>query len=151
MSKYRFRLETLRKLRVAHRDQLRAALADAYRAEEVLAERRAGLVAEHEALRGIQRTALTAAYVDVNQLVDAQRYEMVLKSDEGQLAVQTSRLAGEVERRRQAVVEADRAVRVLDLLDERRRREHQQRQQRLEVKQLDESAITRRRFALRQV
>jgi flagellar protein FliJ len=145
MTKYRFRLDTLRKLRATHRDQQRAALADAYRADQLLADRRAELAGEQNELRGLQRIALASAPLDVNRLVEAQRYEMVLKANEQHLADQTQRLAAEVERRRQAVVEADRSVRVLELLDERQRREHRRRQQQLEIKQLDEMATMRRR------
>src|SRR3990172_2647244 len=128
MSKYRFRLETLHKLRVAMRDQQRAALADGYRAEQILAQRRESLAAEVSELRDMQRAALAAPYMDVNQLVEAQRYEMLLHAQGQQLAEQASRLEVEVERRRLALVEADRAVRVLDKLDERRRAEHRRQQ-----------------------
>ena len=130
MSKYQFRLETLRRLRIAHRDQQRSALADGYRAEEILAERAAELADEQD------------RYLDVNQLVEVQRYETVLKTNEQQLAEQSTRLAIEVERRRQAVIEADRAVRVLDKLDEQHRDQHRRKAQRQETKQLDEVAIT---------
>ena len=145
MSKYRFRLETLHKLRVALRDQQRAALADGYRAEQILAQRRESLAAEVSELRDMQRAALAAPYMDVNQLVEAQRYEMLLHAQGQQLAEQASRLEVEVERRRLALVEADRAVRVLDKLDERRRAEHRRQQDRWENKQLDEVAVTRAR------
>jgi flagellar export protein FliJ len=80
----------------------------------------------------------------VNRLVEAQRYEMVLKATEQHLAEQSQRLAVEVERRRLAAIEADRSVRVLELLDERQHREHARRQQRLDVKWLDEVAVLRR-------
>jgi flagellar export protein FliJ len=144
MGKYRFRLETLRRLRALHRDQQRAALAEAYQAEQVLAEQRAELAGEQHELRRLQRSALTGGYLSVNRLVEAQRYEMVLKATEQHLAEQSQRLAVEVERRRLAAVEADRSVRVLELLDERQHREHARRQQRLDVKWLDEVAVLRR-------
>ena len=144
MAKYRFRLETLRRLRARHRDQQRAALAEAYQAERVLADHQAKLAGEQNELRDLQRTAMTCGYLDVNRLIEAQRYEMVLKVNEQHLVEQAQRLAIEVERRRLAAIEADRSVRVLELLDERQRREHGRRQQRLEIKQLDEVAITRR-------
>jgi flagellar protein FliJ len=143
MSKYKFRLETLRRLRIAHRDQQRSALADAYRAEEVLAERRAAITDEQTSLRTMQRVALTDARLDVNQLLEVQRYEMVLKAEEAQLVDQANRLAIEVERRRQAVVEADRGVRVLDKLDERHHDQHRREAQRQETKDLDEVATMR--------
>ncbi len=145
MSKYRFRLETLEKLRIAERDQRRAALADGYRAEQILADQRTALANEAAALRDAQRTALASPYMDVSQLVEAQRYDMVLHARGNLLQQQADRLAIEVERRRLAVVEADRAVRVLDKLDERRRAEHRLHQQRAEHRQLDEIASTRHR------
>jgi flagellar export protein FliJ len=145
MSKYQFRLETLRRLRIAHRDQQRSALADAFRAEQILADRRAELVAEQAQLRNMQRAAISGHYADVNQLVEAKRYETILISNEHLLADQARRLAEEVERRRLVLVEADRAVRVLDLLDEKHKQEHRRLAQRQEVKRLDEVAMMRRR------
>ena len=71
--------------------------------------------------------------------------ELVLKTREQELTRQKELLAVETERRRQAVVEADREVRVLELLDERHRRQHQRHQQRLETKELDEAALIRQR------
>jgi flagellar export protein FliJ len=68
---------------------------------------------------------------------------MVLEAQQRQLAEQAGRLAVEVERRRQNLMEADRGVRVLDKLDERRRAEHRRQQDRWENKQLDEVASTR--------
>jgi flagellar protein FliJ len=145
MSKYQFRLETLRRLRIAHRDQQRSALADAYRAEQILADRRAELAEERTQLRLMQRAAISGQFADVNQLVEAQRYETILVANEQLLADQARRLADEVERRRQVLVEADRAVRVLDLLDERHKQEYGRQAQRQEVKRLDEVAMMRRR------
>jgi flagellar export protein FliJ len=144
MSKYQFRLETLRRLRIVHRDQQRSALADAFRAEQVLAEHRAELDREHAELRGIQRAAIESPHLNVSQLVEAQRYQSILVARDQQLADQSRRLAEEIERRRLVLVEADRAVRVLDLLDERHQREHRRQAERQETKRLDEVAMTRR-------
>lgn len=145
MSKYRFRLETLQKLRSAHRDQLRGALADGYRAEQILMDQQTAVRDEMANLREWQRTALSAPALNVNQLIESQRYESVLEAQQRLLAEQAQRLAIEVERRRLAVVEADRSVRVLEKLDERRRSEHRQEQARREIKELDEIAVMRRR------
>ena len=145
MPKYRFRLETLEKLRIAERDERRAALADGYRAEQILAEQRQAVAEEAATLRESQRAALTAPYLNINQLVEAQRYDMVIHAQQSALKQQADRLAVEIERRRLAVVEADRAVRVLDKLDERRRTEHRQEAERAQYRLLDEIASTRYR------
>jgi flagellar protein FliJ len=144
MAKYTFRLETLRKVREARRSQQRVSLAEAFRAEEILTAKRAELVAEEADLRKLQRSASEGRYLDVNKLVEAQRYELLLKARAQELAKQATLLAAETERRRLALVEADRDVRVLELLDERHRREHERQQQRKEIKQLDEVAMIRR-------
>ena len=146
MATYTFRLNTLQKVREAHRDQQRASLADAFRAEQVLAENRAQLVAEERELRELQRSAIDGKYLDVNRLLEAQRYELLLKAQSQELAKQAILLAAETERRRQTLVEADREVRVLELLDERHHRAHDIDEQRAETKRLDDVATVRWRL-----
>jgi flagellar FliJ protein len=140
MAKYKFRLATLQKVREARRDRERTSLAEAFRAEQILAERRAALVDEERVLRESQREAASQRYLDINRLLEAQRYELVLKGQQLELARQEAALATETERRRQLLIEAERDVRVLDLLDERHRQTHQREQQRKEMQQLDEVA-----------
>ncbi len=142
MANYIFRLATLQKVRERARDQCRSALAEAFRAAELLAAKREELAAEHERMRDIQRSASAGRYLDVNRLLEAQRYDLLLKSRDEELAKQTVLLAAEIERRRRNLVEADREVRVLELLDERHRREHRRREARREKNQLDEAALT---------
>ena len=145
MSKYKFRLATLQRIREARRNQERAALAEAFRAEQILAEHREALAAEQSALRDLQRDAASSTHVNVNRLLEAQRYDLVLRAREQELVRQKDLLAVETERRRLAVVEADREVRVLELLDERHRRQHQRGEERKETKRLDEAALNVRR------
>jgi flagellar export protein FliJ len=146
MGKYKFRLNTLLKVREAHRDQQRASLAEAFRAEQVLRENRAQLNEEERELRELQRSAAVGKYLDVNRLLEAQRYELLLKAQGQELAKHAILLAAEAERRRQTLVEADREVRVLELLDERHRRAHERDEQRAETKRLDDVATVRWRL-----
>jgi flagellar FliJ protein len=141
MAKYKFRLETLQRIREARRDEERAALAEAFRAEKILAESRAELAAEESAVRELRRSATTGPYTDVNRLLETQRYELLLKAQSEQMAKQAMLLAAETERRRQILVEADREVRVLERLDERQEREFNLNAERREAKRLDEIAI----------
>ena len=146
MAKYTFRLNTLQKVREIHRDQQRSSLAEAFRAEQVLAENRAELVIEEQELRELQRTATNGQYLDVNRLLEAQRYELLLKAQSQELAKQAVLLAAESERRRQTLVEADREVRLLEMLDERHRDAHNRDEQRMETKRLDDAATVRWRL-----
>lgn len=146
MAKYKFKLETLQKVRDARRDEHRAALADAFRAEQVLAETRAEVAIEADTLRSLQRSAISGKYTNVNQLLEAQRYELLLKARIQELAKQAVLLAAETERRRQTLVESDREVRVLERLDERHRVEFKRDTERQATKQLDEVATNRWRL-----
>lgn len=143
MAKYTFRLATLQKVREARRDEQRASLAAAFRAEHVLADNRAQLVAEEQALRELQRTATADRYLDVNRLLEVQRYDLLLRAQSQELAKQAVLLAAETERRRQLLVEANRDVRALELLDDRHRRTHERDVRRTETKRLDEAASVR--------
>src|SRR5215813_6231508 len=108
MAKYKFRLEAVQRVREARRDEQRVSLADAFRAEQILAETRAELAVETESLRVLQRAATAGKYLNVNQLLEAQRYELLLKARGQELNKQAILLAAESERRRQLLVEADR-------------------------------------------
>lgn len=143
MARFNFRLQTLRRLREIHRDEQRGRLATAYEAERILTEQRNGVVAETAALVDSQRQLMQQGSLDVTQLLTAQRYQLALEAQIRTLADQAARLAEEVERRRQSLVEADREVRILDKLEERKRQQHREASQRAETKVLDEVATTR--------
>jgi flagellar FliJ protein len=144
MAKYHFRLATLRRLREIRRDELRTKLAEATRATQMLDEQIQSVCNELVDLQTVQRKAV-AGTADVNALVETQRYQSVLVSQRSTMRDQANLLSAEVERRRQAVVEADKEVRVLEKLDERQRAEHQKILQRAEIKEFDEIASTRRK------
>jgi len=143
MPRFRFRLQTLRRLREIHRDEQRSRLATAYEAERILAEQREANAHEAAALAQAQRQLMQQGALDVNQLLTSQRYQLALEAQSRTFAEQALKLAEEVERRRKAVVEADREVRVLDKLEERQRRQHRESAERAEMKRLDEVAVMR--------
>jgi flagellar protein FliJ len=146
MANFTFRPATLLRLREARRDERRTRLADAQRAEQLIVGRIAELDAELEALR---RRCLDAARpgntVDVDLLTDAARYEMILKLQRQSADQQRQAVLAEVQRRRAALVAADREVRVLEKLRETQRRRFDEEEARKEVKRLDEVAMSRYR------
>jgi flagellar FliJ protein len=143
MSRFRFRLDTLRRIREMHRDELRVRLAEAFQAEQILAAQQADLAAEVADLVATRRRLAAEGSLDVSRLVESQRYHLLLEAQARTLAEQARRLAEEVEIRRQAMVEADRQVRVLEKLRERRRQQHLQAEQAADAKRLDEVATSR--------
>lgn len=138
MPRYQFQLETLRKLRLREVDARSVKLAEAFRAEQILLERCAEVKEEINALREQQQAIVVSNSPDVAQLLESQRYQASLETQRQTMIDQAATLQEEIERRRLALVEADREVRVLDKLDNRRFAEHRLAAQRAEAKVLDE-------------
>lgn len=141
MSAFHFRLETLLRLRMAERDERRADLAKALRAEGMLLRELRQIELEQLQARAKVREQSTPGTADVDGLLQTNRYQLVLKAQRGQLEGQLVQVRAELERRRQALLEADRGVRVLEKLRERQLAAHRDREARLEIKVLDEVAV----------
>ena len=143
MPDFKFRLEPLLKLRDARRGQRRLALAEAIQAEAMLNQQADQLTQQLDEMSKRARVQAAPGKVNVDQLLSVHRYRLQLESQARILQQQETQLAGEVERRRQALVEADREVHVLEKLKARQRQEHRIVQQRQEAKELDEFAAQR--------
>ena len=140
MSKFRFRLATLQKLRETHRDEMRSKLSEAYQAERLLEEQTQAIHAEEAELQQSRRTSGQTTETDINQLLNVQRYSAVLRSQLSTMQEQSKTLAAEVEKRRLALVEANKEVRVLEKLREKQLSAHLNRRQLAEAKVMDEIA-----------
>ena len=140
MARFRFPLEGLRQLRKSTRTERRMRLAEAYQAQAILTQQQEDLRKELAACRDAQRTLIAAGGLDASQAVQHGRFQLAIESRQATLAEQAATLEGEIERRRLALAEADQQVRLLDKLEQRRRKEFDDRQQSLETKQLDEIA-----------
>ena len=116
MARFRFRLDTLRRLREATRDELRVRLAEAFQAEQILSDQRRAIDSDSAALVQTRRQLVGGGSLDVTRLLELQRYQLLLEAQSRTLAEQAARLSEEVDVRRHAVVEADRQVRVLEKL-----------------------------------
>jgi flagellar protein FliJ len=142
MPPFRFRLQTLARLHEAARDERRAELADALRVDDALRGQLAELEADRLLARKIQ--TLGAGPVDVDRLLEAQRYEAAIVGEIRHVEDQRKRVAEEIERRRAALVEADRQVKVLEKLRESQQAEHAATELAAEMKMFDEVAGRRR-------
>ena len=140
MSKFIFRLETMLKLRERMRDQC---LARMQQAEEAVAliDQQANSLTEQMSGMGEQATSAAApGEINVDMLVEYKRYGMVLQAQLHQLRQQREKVHLEAERRRGELTEADRELKVLEKLKERRRVDHTKREHYADIKQLDEIA-----------
>jgi flagellar export protein FliJ len=139
-----FRLATLVKLREAARDERRASLADALSADAVLAKRIADLDGEHARLVADYRDAGQPGRIHVDRLIEFQRHDTLLRAARDEQRRQRDLLAAEIERRRQALVAADREVQVLEKLRLHHRHREVSQARRAEQKAIDEFALIRR-------
>src|SRR4051812_24501353 len=108
MASFRFRLATLLRLRESWRDERRGHLAEAQHAENLILERIEQLDRE---LTDLKRRSLHAArpgLLNVDQLAEAARYEMILKAQRESADQQRQAVVAEVAKRREALVAADR-------------------------------------------
>jgi flagellar protein FliJ len=143
MARFTFRLEKLLALRERHRHEREMALAQARQAVRILDDQLAALTDEQAANQELARLALQKGSLEVDRLLDAHRYELLLAGQERHLKQQRQRIEHEAERRRLALVEADRQVKVLEKLRERQLQAFVHEEQRREINELDEVAQRR--------
>ena len=124
MAKYRFRLQALQRLRETVRDERRSRLADAYQAATILSEQQQEVQRELTQLQQLQRESLATPQTNVNRLLEVQRHQLLLRAQQETMRKQAALLTAEAERRRQALVESDREVRILEKLQQRQRQQH---------------------------
>ena len=144
MASFQFRLATLLRLRATVRDERRAQLAEAQRAEQLVVERISAIDAELIALRA-QRVdaARRKGALNVDGLSEIAHYEMILKVERQSADQQRQTVAAEVQKRRDTLLAADRDVRVLEKLRDVQSGRHQEEEARREMQRLDELAVLR--------
>lgn len=138
MARTQFRLASVLRLRESARDERRGQLAEAFRAAETVDARLAELNVELAELKRMQ--TLHPGQLDVERLLEANRYEAVLRFEQSRALAEKKTIAEEIERRREALVIADRDVKVLEKLREKQLAQASEEASRREVKWLDEVA-----------
>jgi len=141
MTNRRSQLASISKLRASHRDAQRLRLADALRAETELAEQQTAIENEAILLAKSQRSLLENQGLNVNELLDLERYELVLRAHATALSRQVEAVQAETARRRQNLAQADQEVRVIEKIQEKRHREQAQEIARKEQLRIDEAAV----------
>lgn len=140
MAAFRFQLDSLRKLRTIVRDRMRVRLGEALQAEGVLEQRQQELHQELLELKQRQRQSVASTEPDVNILLDLQRYEAHVIGQIQNHVKQIKTVQDEVEKRRSQLAEAEKDVRILDKLEDRKRAEFQKEVLRQEALELSEVA-----------
>ncbi|MCU0958805.1 MAG: flagellar export protein FliJ [Pirellulaceae bacterium] len=144
MTAFTFRLEPLLRLRTAERDRRREELAKAFRAELVLQQQQQAVEDELQVTRQEAQQQSAPGPIHVDPLLHAHRYALLLQAHLAQLRRQQLAVRQEIDRRREALVEADRELRILEKLKERHLAAHVYQEQRADLRTLDEIALRRR-------
>lgn len=140
MAKFSFRLQTLLKLRKVSRDQRLSQLAEAYRASDVLQQRLGDVQDDLRKLKGQTLREAEPGPINVDLLLDAHRYELVLNAQKHGISQQQQAVEAETDQRRQVLLAAERQVRVLETLREKQVVRHRLEEHRKQQKELDEIA-----------
>lgn len=143
MRHFRFKLESVRRLRESVRDQRRGELAQAEQALKLLEQERLTIQAEIKQTERDRARAMRPGPVNVDQVLAGQRYQWTLTSQLRELELKRQQVQEEAERRRNLLLEADRDVRVLDKLEAKQRQEHDQRLRKMDARAMDELAVQR--------
>ena len=138
MVAFRFRLESVLKLRETERQQRRTELAQGLEAERILERQAHALSAELMVARNRYRQSALPGEVDVDQLMELQRYVLHIVAQANALGQRQASVREEVERRRRALIEADRQVRLLEKLRQKQHEAFDRERAKLEQKELDE-------------
>ncbi|HVU88778.1 MAG TPA: flagellar FliJ family protein [Pirellulales bacterium] len=117
MAKFTFALDSVLRWRTAERDQRRQAVADAMRLEQLAQDR---IIACDGELQKLRENDGSTGAIDIARRVASEQYAAALRRDRQRLVVERSERTAEVDSSRAALVEADREVRMLERLRERK-------------------------------
>ncbi|MGL6227141.1 MAG: flagellar export protein FliJ [Thermoguttaceae bacterium] len=140
MAKFRFRLSPLLKIREHVREERQGEFIKAQEAERIILEQLDRVRAEITNCLEMGRSAIQSGRISVDYLLALRRQEAFLLTQQNHADGQLKLVREEIERRRLALMEADRDVKVLEKLREKMEERHQQEEQQVELKQIDEIA-----------
>ena len=140
---FRFRLQPLQKIRENVRRERQAELAKALEAEAVVREKIESLVHDIAGTKEEGRRLALEGRINVDFLVGLRRHEAYLLAQKQEAEQKLDQVLTEVERRRLAVVEADKEVKIMEKLHEKLKENYDAEQAAKEVVGFDEIASQR--------
>ncbi|MBI85605.1 MAG: hypothetical protein CMJ81_20620 [Planctomycetaceae bacterium] len=143
MATFRFRLESALKVRQEKRDLRRKELARAYEDEKTLEHEKQKLHQQRLKLKSHVQQRVQPGSIDAHVLLSARQHDLLLQSEQQLLDSKAQQLQEEIERRRNALREADSKVQMLEKLEQRQRLQHRRRLTKREVQMLDDMTASR--------
>ena len=139
---FKFRLKPLQKIRENVRRERQAELAKALEAEAVVRDKIESIVHEIAGTKEDGRKFSQEAHINVDVLIGLRRHEAYLLAQKQEAEEKLDQVLVEVERRRLAVVEADKEVKIMEKLHEKQKDKYDAEQAAKEIVALDEIAST---------
>lgn len=136
---FRFRLQSILRLRERDRDQAAQAFEQALRAKQILLERIEEIETERRQLLE-QRSAASVGNVDIQHILTSQRYEANLIESVRGIELNIGKIEIAIEERRAKLVLAEQGVKVLEKLRDGQREAWDQEQASRSQSRLDEWA-----------
>ena len=143
MKPFQPRFAIVSRIRENERDAKRQALADAYRAESILRDQKNALETQIAEVLELRRQVTHAKKLQPSILMTSQRHEHDLRAQVQKIEDDMGAVREEIGRRQQDLILAEKEVRTLEILNERREAEHRIAEERERQKQLDEVASRR--------
>ncbi len=119
---FRFRLQSVVRLRERDRDEAAEALRQGLQAKQILENQVSDIQLERSQQDGLRLASKTGT-VNFQKMIDAQRYQSYLDNQMADLQGQISLIDQECERRRARLVKCEQAVRSLEKLETHQRTE----------------------------
>ncbi|MCA8983123.1 MAG: hypothetical protein R3C12_11280 [Planctomycetaceae bacterium] len=139
MIRFRFELEALLTYRQHQLDQCRQLLAEVLAEQATCQDQRAELRAERESVESELRQRSESGRIDISHAAASRYYMTQLDVQQRGLDLQEQRILQQLDLCRQAVVQADKAVKALEKLRDKRLLVHQQQARKREELELHES------------
>ncbi len=115
----KFRLATLLKIREQERDVAAKAVQDVYLAIDKLDQAQLEIDEKNRQMNDARKQS-SLGEINLHQILDAQRYQIVLAAQSSQIADHKGKLNQELQRRQFALVECQKAVKSLEKLRDQR-------------------------------
>ena len=141
---FTFRLDPLISIRDNVLKEKQAELAKAYEAQRIIEQKQLDTERSIEANLQSAREMQQLGKVDVTLLLGIRRYDMFLASQLDEIRRHIAMIAEEIEIRRQAVIEANKELKIIEKLKERKREEYRVEERRKETIEMDEIAGRKR-------
>ncbi|MDR1964037.1 MAG: flagellar export protein FliJ [Planctomycetaceae bacterium] len=138
---FQFRLEPLITIRDNVLKEKQGELAKAYEARRIAEEKKQELEQELSENVAAGRQRMTAGAIDIEFLLGLRRHEMYINAQMDVVQGHLRQIDEEIERRRIAVMEAHKELKIVEKLKEKRYERYQTEENRKEIIRMDETAL----------